>query len=126
MDIWESGEDYLEIILVIEKKNGFVRSVDVAEELGYTKASVSVAMKALIKKGYVVMNDKKEILLTNQGREIAENMYERHLFLTKLLENFGVCHETAEKDACKIEHYLSKESYEAIKKNALKNKGSLI
>lgn len=119
MDIWESGEDYLEIILVLQKRNGFVRSIDIAEELGYSKASVSVAMKSLIKKGYVLMNTKKEILLTQKGNEIAEVMYERHLFLSDWLENLGVEHETAVKDACKIEHCLSIESFEAIKKTHL-------
>lgn len=119
MDIWESGQDYLETILVLQNRNGFVRSVDIAEELGYSKASVSVAMKSLIKKGYILMKKDKKILLTDKGRTIAEVIYERHLFLSDWLEKLGVDHETAVKDACKIEHYLSGKSFEAIKRNSI-------
>ncbi len=119
MKIHKSGQDYLETILLIKRKKGVVRSIDIAQEFGYSKASVSVAMKNLINSGYIEMNIRKEIELTQKGVQLAEKMYERHTFFTQWLEGLGVSHETAVEDACKIEHILSEESFDAIKKSTL-------
>lgn len=119
MSIRESGQDYLETILILRRRNGVVHSMDIVQELGYSKASISVAMKVLIKNGFIIMNSDKEITLTDKGKALAEIIYERHLFLSDWLEYIGVDHDTASKDACKIEHDLSVKSFEAIKANAL-------
>ena len=120
MDIHESGEMYLEAIYVLHEKNGFVRSIDVSEYLGYSKPSVSRAMGILRKGEYIAVDKDGGITLTPAGREIAEKIYARHTLLTKLLIHIGVSEETAAEDACKLEHAISDESFEALKKQAEK------
>ena len=112
----ESVEDYLETILLLQKKTGHVRSIDIANEMNFTKASVSVAMKNLREKAYITMEDKGYITLTENGKKRAESVLERHNILSELLQHIGVSKETALADACKIEHDLSDESFEAIKR----------
>jgi len=116
MKIQESAENYLETILFLEKKLSQVRSIDIANELNYSKPSVSIAMKNLKSNGYVEIDDNGYIKLTNKGLEIAKKMYERHIFLSNWLISLGVNPNTADEDACKIEHVISTESFEAIKK----------
>ncbi len=116
MKIYESAENYLETILILKKRNQTVRSIDIVNELEYTKPSVSVAMKNLREKGFVVMDDDGSIHLTDKGLEIAETMYERHKFLSDWLAALGVDEKTASDDACRIEHVISAETFEAIKK----------
>ncbi len=113
----ESAENYLETILILSKIRPVVRSVDVAEELGFKKPSVSVAMKNLREKNHITVTKEGFIYLTASGREIAEMIYERHQFLTKWLVSLGVDEKTAAQDACRIEHDISKESFKAIKKH---------
>ena len=126
MKLYESGEDYLEVILRLSRTRSTVRSVDVAAELGYSKPSVSVAMKHLREGGLVIMEADGHLLLTPEGQAIAERVWERHRVITALLTHLGVSPEVAHADACKIEHDLSDESYECIKKYylALKKKDS--
>ena len=116
MNINESAENYLEAILVLSKKLPVVRSVDIANELGFKKSSVSVAMKNLREKNHIVVDDSGFITLTASGRDIAEMIYERHELISTWLTSMGVPKEIAAEDACKMEHVLSKESFEAIKK----------
>ena len=111
----ESSENYLETILMLSKKLPVVRSVDVANELGFKKSSVSVAMKNLRQKEHITVTDAGFIYLTDSGKEIAEMIYERHEVISKWLISLGVSEDIATTDACKIEHDLSKESFEAIK-----------
>lgn len=118
MSVHESGEMYLEAILVLTKKRGFVRSVDVSEYLGYSKPSVSRAMGILKQGAYIVVESDGSITLTEKGQEIAEKIYERHTLLTELLVRMGVSEETAAADACKLEHAISDESFRAIKRFA--------
>jgi len=113
----ESAENYLETILMLSKVRPVVRSVDIAEELGYKKSSISVAMKNLREKEQITVTKEGFIYLTDSGREIAEMIYERHELLTKWLTALGVDEKVAAEDACKIEHVLSKETFEAIKKH---------
>jgi len=108
---------YLETILVLSKKNHQVRSIDIANELDYAKPSVSVAMKNLRENGYIEMDSDLYITLTEKGRAIAEAMYERHTLLSEWLIFLGVDEKIATQDACRIEHVLSSESFEAIKKH---------
>ncbi|MCI8774144.1 MAG: metal-dependent transcriptional regulator [Lachnospiraceae bacterium] len=115
MKIQESAENYLETILMLGQKKGNVRSIDIAHELEYKKPSVSVAMKNLRENGYIRVDDSGFITLTDAGRQIAETMYERHLLLSRWLMELGVNEKTAVEDACKMEHVISKESFEAIK-----------
>lgn len=115
MKIHESAENYLETILILEKRKGAVRSIDIANELEYTKPSVSVAMKQLRLGEYIDMDKSGYIVLREKGRAIAERMYERHTMLTDWLKMLGVSDEVASEDACKIEHVISAESFEAIK-----------
>ena len=117
MNTNESAENYLETILMLSKRLPVVRSVDISNELGFKKSSVSVAMKNLREKNHITVSDAGFINLTQSGREIAEMIYERHEFLSKWLISLGVPAETATEDACKIEHVLSKESFQAIKKS---------
>ena len=117
----ESLEDYLETILILQKSKGQVRSIDIANEMNFTKPSVSVAMKNLREKGYITMDNIGYITLTEAGRRRAEDVLERHTILADLLMHIGVSKETALADACKVEHDLSEESFEAIKR-ALQNK----
>lgn len=113
----ESLEDYLETILMLQKSMGQVRSIDIANEMNFTKPSVSVAMKNLREKGYITMAENGYITLTKSGKQRAENVLERHTILADLLMRIGVSKETALADACKVEHDLSEESFEAIKRN---------
>lgn len=116
----ESAEDYLETILILSKQLPVVRSVDIATELGYKKSSVSVAMKNLREKNHITVTSQGYIYLTDSGKTIAENVYERHKWFTKWLISLGVEESIASADACKIEHILSRESFEAIK-NSIPN-----
>ena len=120
MHIQESGEMYLETIFVISKERDTVRSIDVAEHLGYSKPSVSRAMGILKNGGYITMDAHGALTLTDTGREIAEKIYERHTFLTKFLMAIGVSEATASEDACKIEHVISAEAFDAMKNHAEK------
>ncbi|MBQ7352635.1 MAG: metal-dependent transcriptional regulator [Clostridia bacterium] len=122
MIIKESGEDYLETILVLKKSKGLVRSIDVANELKVTKPSVSVAMKHFREEGYVVADENGYLDLTEKGLKIAQNVYERHEIIAKALMTLGVCEETALEDSCKIEHVISKESFEKLKEFLNKSK----
>ena len=112
----ESLEDYLETILLLQKRTGQVRSIDIATEMNFSKPGVSVAMKNLREKGYITMADNGYITLTESGLQRAESVLERHTLLSDWLISIGVSRETALEDACKIEHDLSEESFEAIKK----------
>lgn len=111
----ESAENYLETILMLSQELPVVRSVDIANELGFKKSSVSIAMKNLREKNHITVSDAGFITLTESGREIAEMIYERHKFLSSWLVKLGVDEKIASEDACKIEHVISKESFEAIK-----------
>lgn len=111
----ESAENYLETILILSKKLPVVRSVDIANELGYKKSSVSIAMKNLREKNQITVTDAGFIYLTDAGRGIAEMIYERHELLTECLTRLGVDEQTAAEDACRIEHVISAESFSAIK-----------
>lgn len=117
MQIHESAEDYLESILILTKQLGNVRSIDIVNYFDYSKPSISVAMKNLRMNGYVTVDSKGYIELTEKGSEIADKMYERHTLLTKWLTALGVDEKTAVEDACRIEHVISEESFEAIKKH---------
>lgn len=115
----ESAENYLEAILVLSQTLPVVRSVDVAEKLSFRKSSVSVAMKNLREKKQIIMSPEGYIQLTASGRAIAEMIYERHRLISSWLKNLGVDEKVAAEDACRIEHVISKESFEAIKRNVL-------
>ena len=117
MIIKESAENYLESILIIKLKKGNVRSIDIANQMGFSKASVSVAMKALRENGYILVNENGNITLTDKGHDIADKIYERHLVIAKALMALGVDEEIAYKDSCKIEHDISTESFNAIKEH---------
>lgn len=111
----ESIENYLETILILSNRLNSVRSIDIVKELGYSKPSISVAMKNLRTKGYINMDDDGYITLTTDGNNLAKSIYERHIVLSKALMSIGVCEETAKEDACLIEHIISEESFEKIK-----------
>ena len=113
----ESAENYLETILILKEKNGSVRSIDIAHELDFSKPSVSVAMKRLREKELITVDDGGLIELTEEGRALAENIYERHVILTKALMSLGVTEDTASEDACRIEHYISQETFDKIKEH---------
>ena len=115
MKIQDSAENYLETILILKNKNGFVRSIDIAHELEFSKASVSVAMKSLRESGYVQVDEDGGISLTESGLNIANTMYERHELIANVLISLGVSEETAYDDSCKIEHVISRQSFEKIK-----------
>ncbi len=115
MKVLESSENYLETIYMLKKKRGIARSVDVANELGFSKASVSVAMKQLRENDYVMVESGGDLVLTEKGLDIAMKVYQRHVVVSKLLESMGVSSEIAEQDACKIEHVISDETFLAIK-----------
>lgn len=116
MKIQESAENYLETILILSQKHPQVRSIDIANELGFSKPSVSVAMKNLRENGYITVNDHGHITLTDSGHQIADKIYERHTIICGWFEHIGVAKEIAEQDACRIEHVLSPETFEAIKR----------
>ncbi|MBQ7230475.1 MAG: metal-dependent transcriptional regulator [Oscillospiraceae bacterium] len=120
MKIHESAENYLETILVLHQRKGSVRSIDIANELEFSKPSVSVAMKNLRLKGYIEMDASGLIHLLPEGRAIAEAVLEKHRLMTQFLMALGVREEVAAEDACRIEHVLSDESFEAIKEHARK------
>ncbi|MGB4125473.1 MAG: metal-dependent transcriptional regulator [Firmicutes bacterium] len=117
MKIRESAENYLETILILSQRKGSVRSIDIVDELEFSKPSVSVAMKKLRKSGHIQMDADGYITLTDKGRSIAETIYERHRLLSNWLIQLGVNQEKAVEDACRIEHVISAESFEAIKKH---------
>ena len=110
-----SGEDYLEAILMLQKKHGMVRSVDVARHMEVTKPSVGVAVNTLKDGGFLIMDENHFLHLTDIGREVAEKIYERHCFFTEQLIAAGVDPKTAEADACRIEHVISETSFEKLK-----------
>ena len=118
MKIHESAENYLETILILQKRLGQVRSIDIASELSYSKPSVSVAMKNLRTNGYIDVDSDGYITLLDQGRAIAEKMYERHTLLSDMLTALGVDPAVAAEDACRIEHVISEETFEAVKVHA--------
>lgn len=115
MALQESGQMYLETILVLSKKGGFVRSIDVSEYMGFSKPSVSRAIGLLKSGGYVTMDKDGHLELTEEGRAVAEGIYEKHTVLTRFLVKLGVSEETAAEDACKMEHIISEEAFLAIK-----------
>ena len=116
MNLLESGEMYLETIYTLSKRSDFVRSIDICEEMGFSKPSVSRAMKLLKTDGYIEMEPTGRITLTEKGLNIATKIYNRHTVLTEFFLKLGISEETAMDDACKIEHVISDESMEAIKK----------
>ena len=118
MAIHQSAEDYLESILILQKRLGQVRSIDIVNELGYSKPSISIAMKKLRESGHIQVDEFGHITLTDSGRKIAERIYERHTFLSQWLESMGVSPEIAAEDACRMEHVVSDESFEAIRRFA--------
>ena len=117
MKILKAAEDYLETMLMLKEKHGYIRSIDIAEERGVTKASVSYSTKRLRENGYITMGDDNLITLTPAGMEIAERIYTRHKVLTKMLLALGLDEETAHDDACKLEHDMSDATFEAIRKH---------
>ena len=122
MIIKESAENYLEAILMIKNQKGYVRSIDIANELGFTKASVSVAMKKFREDGYIITDVGGNISLTEKGREIAERVFERHQVISRALILLGVDEKTALEDSCKIEHDISQQTFDKIKEHLLKYK----
>lgn len=117
----ESAENYLETILILSKKRPVVRSVDIANELGFKKSSVSIAMKHLRENNHITVTEEGFIYLTDSGMEIAQMIYTRHEILSSFLVNIGVAKEIAEEDACKIEHVISAESFDALRNYLTKN-----
>ncbi len=115
MALQESGEMYLETILILSREKGSVRSIDISEHMGYSKPSVSRAVGLLKSGNYITVEDDGHILLTDEGRQIAEKIMSRHTLLTRMLESLGVSRETAAADACKMEHVISDETFDAIK-----------
>lgn len=115
MKLRESGENYLETILVLEKRNGIARAVDVAAELNFSKPSVSRAVSVLKEAGYVTIGSIGQLLLTEEGRRIATEIYDRHCFIKECLMQLGVSPKTAEEDACRLEHVLSEETLRCMK-----------
>ena len=116
MALQESGEMYLETIYVLSQKGGVVRSIDICERLGYSKPSVSRAVGLLKNGGYITVSREGYITLTDLGVEVSKKLFERHTILSKLLIRLGVSEETATEDACRIEHVISEESFNALKK----------
>jgi Mn-dependent DtxR family transcriptional regulator len=123
MQVGETIENYLETILILSKKNDSVRSIDVANEMGYSKPTISIMMKQLRESGLINIDDLGYITLTGSGMKISKSIYERHVLLTEILISLGVKEEIAREDACKIEHNLSKDSFDCIKEYYLKVKG---
>ena len=121
MDLRESGQDYLESIYILKENNGIVKSIDVAKHMNVTKQSVHRAIKNLKEKGFISVDEKGLISFTEDGLQVAKNVYEKHKVLAGFFISIGVDSETAYSDACKIEHYISSESFEAIKNLVNKN-----
>ena len=121
LKIQESAENYLETILMLSEKQPYVRSIDIATELGFSKPSVSVAMKNLRINNLILVNDEGHITLTDEGRRIAETIYERHTMLTQWLSSLGVNPEVAQEDACRIEHDISEETFRQLKAHIQKH-----
>ena len=119
MHIYESAEDYLEAILMLQEKNGHVRSIDVANMLNFSKPSVSIAMKKLRENGYIAVDGEGNLTLLEPGLEIAQRIYSRHQLLTHFFVQLGVDEQTAAEDACKAEHILSEQTLEKIRERAL-------
>ncbi len=126
MQLLESGEMYLETILVLSRKNPFVRSVDISAEMGFSKPSVSRAVGLLKDGGYIETDPSGHITLTAKGRKKAEQVYERHRVLSDMLRKLGVSPDTAEEDACKIEHIISDETFEAIKRHINRDEQNVV
>ena len=122
MEIHKSAEDYLETIYKLQKRHGQVRSIDVVAEMHFSKPSVSVAMKKLRESGHVIMDENGLLTLTRKGEAIARRIYERHQILTRMLMALGVDAETAAEEACKIEHDLSDDTFEKLKRHFIKNR----
>ena len=120
MDHKESMEDYLEAILIINTRQGYVRNIDISRQLEFSKPSVTIALKKLRDENLIYISADNLITLTERGLEIAKETYTRHLSITKILTYLGVSEETAEKDACRIEHVISQETFNAIAEHALK------
>lgn len=125
MQIKESAENYLETILMLQNKKGNVRSIDIANELSFTKPSVSVAMKGFREEGYITVDDNGFISLTDKGRQIADRIYERHRVIAEALMALGVDEDVALEDSCKIEHDISNQTFEKLKEFLMK-KGILL
>ena len=123
MKIHASGEDYLEAVLILQKKQGMVRSIDLARYMGFSKPSISHAVGVLKNGGFLTMDDDGFLHLTVIGREIAEKIYERHLFFTEQLVFMGVDRNIAEQDACRIEHVISDESFQKLKETLENERG---
>ena len=121
MQIHQSAEDYLETILILRERKGLVRSIDIANELGYTKASVSIAMKKLREAGYVETDAEGFLVLTAAGQEVADRVYTRHKLLTAFFVRLGVSEEVAAADACRIEHDISEETFQCLLAHARQN-----
>ena len=126
MKLYASGEDYIEAILILQQKQGMVRSVDVAQHMGVSKPSVCHAVAILRDGGFLTMDEDHFLHLTDVGREVAEKIYERHCFFTEQLIAAGVDPRTAEADACRIEHIISDESFDRLKEVALNNHQGVI
>ncbi|WP_250278473.1 metal-dependent transcriptional regulator [[Clostridium] colinum] len=126
MKIQESGENYLETILILQKRNGIARSVDIANELNFSRASVSRAMSLLKASGYIEIGNINQIILTESGKEIAEKIYAKHCILKEFLITIGVNSDVAAEDACKMEHIISEETFNCLKNllDSLNNKKS--
>nr|WP_317358377.1 metal-dependent transcriptional regulator [uncultured Tyzzerella sp.] len=124
MKIQESGENYLETILILQKRNGIARSVDIANELNFSRASVSRAMSLLKASGHIKIGNINQIILTETGREIAEKIYEKHCILKEFLTIIGVDKNIASEDACKMEHIISEQTFECLKNTLDKLKNS--
>lgn len=122
MEIYRSAEDYLEAILMLRERLGVVRSIDIAGELGYSKPSVSIAMKKLRENGYILVDKEGYITLLPAGEKVAQHIYERHRLLTEFFVRLGVDPQVAADDACKVEHDLSDETFQKIKEHAMKGK----
>ncbi|MDR1643157.1 MAG: metal-dependent transcriptional regulator [Clostridiales bacterium] len=116
MAIYESGENYLETILLLKKRLGYVRAIDIANEFGYSKPSISRAMGILKKNGLITVSEDNQIELTPEGYESATKIYDRHEWLSKILKGIGVSPENADADACKMEHIISEETFGALKR----------
>ncbi len=124
MKIQESMENYLETIYMLEKQTGYVRSIDIATALGFSKPSISNAMKKLKTDGYIEMEDRGSIKLTEKGKSLAKDTYERHCVISEILMYFGVTKETALDDACRVEHVISEETFASMKKFLEAQKGN--